>query len=76
MIWTSRLTSIVGSETQSAHRFKVFEHEFVVMDDGDSSGIIDSYDKIMTKVNVCINGHQQQIYIFGQDNINYYGTKQ
>ena len=49
-----RRTSIVGSETQSAHRFKVFEHEFVVMDDGDSSGIIDSYDKIMTKVNVWV----------------------
>ena len=37
--------------------------------------IIDSYDKIMTKVNVCINAFQQQIDLFDKENINYYGIK-
>ena len=39
------------------------------------SEIIDSHDKIMTKVNVCINAFQQQIDLFDKDNINYNGTK-
>ena len=36
----------------------------VVKDDGDSSEIIDRYDRIMTKVNVCINAYQQHIVVF------------
>ena len=46
------------------------------MNDGDSSEIIDSYDKVMTKVNVCINAYQQHIDTFGKLNIYYYGTHQ
>lgn len=41
------------------------------MDDRNSSEIVDSYDKIKTKVNVCINGHKQQIEVLGKDNKNY-----
>ena len=46
------------------------------MNDGDSSEIIDSYDKVMTKVNVCINAYQQHIDTFGKLNIYYYGVQQ
>ena len=48
----------------------------VVMDDGDSSEIIDSYDKVMTKVNVCIIAYQQHFNVLGKLNIYNYGTHQ
>ena len=59
-----------------AHGIVKSTQTIVVMDDGDSSEIIDSYDKVMTKVNVCINANQQHIDTFGKLNIYHYGTHQ
>ena len=46
------------------NKLNVHLGQSVVKDDGDSSEIIDRYDRIMTKVNVCINAYQQHIFVF------------